>query len=209
MKKELVRILAACLAPAKGKKTNAAEEAMNRLAVRDHQILLTRLILPRRTGACIQKAEETAESFLPDAILLVGEAPGKSSVQVERVAVNLIDTGGKTERSVRKGGPDAYFATFPVREIRDAIIEAGIPAEISMSAGTGVGNDLFYGMSDYAHRIAKRQIRIGYLRFPVLPEDAVTPYGALPSMGKTVSAAALETAVQITAQQIRKERTDD
>ena len=47
------------------------------------------------------------------------------------------------------GALNALFSTLPVREMAEAIREAGIPAEISYSAGTYVCNDLFYLVLDH------------------------------------------------------------
>lgn len=37
-----------------------------------------------------------------------------------------------------EGGPDAYFATLPVKAMAQAMNEAGVPAEVSYTAGTYV-----------------------------------------------------------------------
>ena len=77
-----------------------------------------------------------------------------------------------------------------------------------MSAGTDVENDLFFGVLDRA-KVAGGRIQVGLLQLPCLPEEAVTPYGTLPSMGKTVSGEAAERAVRAIAQSIRREKADD
>jgi len=209
-KKPDIRILVTCFTPARGKKQSASKEALSQLRPREHGVQIFKLELPHAFGTCVTRAWEMAENTKPDAILLVGEAPGRAGVSVERVAVNLTKGSrkGSLEKRIRRDGPDAYFATIPVQEVRDEIVEAGIPAEISMSAGTDVENDLFFGVLDRA-KLAGGGIQVGLLQLPCLPEEAVTPYGTLPSMGKTVSGEAAERAVRAIAQSIRREKADD
>lgn len=209
-KKPYIRILVTCFAPARGKKQSASREALAQLRPREHGVQIFRMELPHAFGTCVTRAWEAAKSTKPDAILLVGEAPGRAGVSVERVAVNLTKGSrkGSLEKRIRRDGPDAYFATIPVQEVREEIVEAGIPAEISMSAGTDVENDLFFGILDRV-KLSGDRIPVGLLQFPCLPEEAVTNSGTLPSMGKTVSGEATERAVRAIARAIGRKKADD
>ena len=69
----------------------------------------------------------------------------------ERVAINLMDARipdnagfQPVDQPVVPGGPAAYFATLPVRRMAEAIEKAGLPAQISNTAGTYVCNCLLY-----------------------------------------------------------------
>ena len=44
------------------------------------------------------------------------------------------------------GGPAAYFSTLPVKAALADLVAAGIPAEVSQTAGTYVCNHVFYGL---------------------------------------------------------------
>ena len=46
----------------------------------------------------------------------------------------------------RADGPAAYFTTLPIKAMLAALREAGIPAEVSQTAGTYVCNHVFYGL---------------------------------------------------------------
>jgi pyroglutamyl-peptidase len=205
-----IRILVTCFAPLRGKKESASKEALSCLRKKERGVELYRAELPHAHGSALARAWEEAEGVHPDGVLLLAAAPGRAVVSVERVAVNLV-RGSRPdcrEKRIRRDAPDAYFATIPVQQVAAEIVEAGIPAEVSLSAGTGVENELLFGTLDRAKR-AGTGMRVGMLQFPCLPEEAVTECGTIPSMGKTVSGAAAERAVRAMARAIRKGDTDD
>jgi pyroglutamyl-peptidase len=72
-------------------------------------------------------------------------------ISVGRVAINLLDfripdnAGNRmNDQPVVSEGPAAYFTTFPVCQILDALKENGIPAELSLSAGAYLCNQVTY-----------------------------------------------------------------
>ena len=75
-----------------------------------------------------------------------------------------------------RGGPAAYFTTLPIKAQLRALQAAGLPAEISQTAGTFVCNHVFYGLM---HALRDRpQVRGGFVHIPFLPEQAVAHAGA-------------------------------
>src|SRR4051812_46096965 len=89
-------------------------------------------------GAVRAALAETA----PDLVLLLGVAPGRTGLSIERVAVNLLDfllpdnDGARpVDLPIEPGGPAAYLATLPARAIAEAWAAAGIPGSISETAG--------------------------------------------------------------------------
>lgn len=74
-------------------------------------------------------------------------------MNVERVAINCEDcpTGFPDNEGncpqgekIYEDGPDAYFATVPVKAMVKKMMDNGVPAAISNTAGTYVCNDLMY-----------------------------------------------------------------
>jgi len=137
----------------------------------------------------------------PDAVLCVGQYGGANCIRVERVAINLrdariADNAGKqpTDEPVVAGGPDAYFATIPTREIVDALREQNIPAQLSYSAGTFVCNNLLYCA---LHESAQSYpaLHCGFVHVPYLPEQAKD--GNAPSMSLALMTKALEIAAEV------------
>ena len=81
-------------------------------------------------------------------------------MSVERIAINVDDARIKdnagqqpVDDRIAPDGPAAHFATLPVKAMVAAIRAAGVPAEVSNSAGTFVCNHLMYGV---LHFIAAR-----------------------------------------------------
>lgn len=121
------------------------------------------------------------------------------------MAINLrdariADNAGKqpTDEPVVAGGPDAYFATIPTREIVDALREQGIPAQLSYSAGTFVCNNLLYCALHESER-SNPAPRCGFVHVPYLPEQ--TKDGNASSMGLEMMVKALHIAVEAIAEE--------
>jgi pyroglutamyl-peptidase len=111
----------------------------------------------------------------PHLVLCLGQAGGRHGLSVERVAVNLDDTrvpdnAGRqpVDRPVVPGGPVAYFAALPVKACVAAARAAGVPADVSQTAGTYLCNHVFYGLM---HLIATERpaLRGGFVHVPFAP----------------------------------------
>ncbi len=117
----------------------------------------------------------------PDAIICIGEAGGRSSISVERVAVNLMDAripdnDGEQPRDlpVRPEGPAAYFSTLPTRTILQRLRDSGIAADLSYTAGTYVCNSTFYTLMD-AVSVLQKPVPAGFIHIPAsdMPADQI------------------------------------
>lgn len=114
----------------------------------------------------------------PELVIALGLAGGRAEIALERIAINLIDARiadnaglQPIDSEVLKGGPGAYFSTLPVKAMRTRLQALGIPAELSLSAGTFVCNQVFYWL---AHLLATEHegVRGGFVHLPWLPEQA-------------------------------------
>ena len=128
------------------------------------------------------------QTHQPDAVLCLGEAPARSVLSVERVAINLLDftipdnSGAAiTDQPVIPGGPDAYFVTLPVRAVLDAIQAAGIPAERSLSAGAYLCNAVLYHLL-HSQAGQARPVPAGFIHLPRLPQQVAASQQPAPSM---------------------------
>jgi len=110
----------------------------------------------------------------PQAIILVGQAGGSKSIRAERIAINVIDANIKDNNDVLlkdafiiKDGPPGLFSTLPLRKIVDCLVDDGIPAVISNSAGTFVCNYLMYNLLYY---LKQKNINIpaGFIHVPFI-----------------------------------------
>jgi pyroglutamyl-peptidase len=170
--------------PFEDEKLNSAWLAARRLhgrVIRGHRVEARRL--PTVFGRSLAVLRRHLRTLRPDLVICVGQAGGRAEVTPERVAINLDDArvpdnAGRRPREtpVIAGGPPAYWSTLPVRSIVRALQRRGIPASVSLSAGTFVCNHVFYGLM---HELANRPPgadgvvpRAGFIHVPFLPVQA-------------------------------------
>jgi pyroglutamyl-peptidase len=94
------------------------------------------------------------------------------------------------DQPVVKNGPAAYFSTLPVRALIEALRTAGIPSELSLSAGSYLCNQVFYSMMHHI-TINNFEIRAGFIHLPALPEQAAAIEKPIPSLGLEIEVQAL------------------
>jgi pyroglutamyl-peptidase len=175
--------------PFGGQKINSSERAAHALSGVDLPgITWHVVILPvdrERGPAALQRALDEA---LPDAVVCLGEAARRAAISIERVAINLLDfripdNSGRQcmDEPIALDGPAAYFSTLPVRAMLDAARAAGAPAELSLSAGAFLCNQIFYTLM---HTLSQRGARIpaGFVHIPQLPEQVAGAEAATASM---------------------------
>jgi pyroglutamyl-peptidase len=111
----------------------------------------------------------------PEAILHLGLAAGRARVALERVAINAMDYEVPDNAGYRAsgepcipGGPAAYWSTLPLPTIVKALVDEGIPAYTSNTAGTYLCNQTLY-WTLHAVRNMPRPPRVGFIHFPLLP----------------------------------------
>lgn len=170
------RLLISGFDPFGGESINPAWEAVKGLPDVIGPYTLTKLQIPTVFGLAADTVLDATKSLCPDVILCVGQAGGRDAVTPERVAINLMDASiadnqgiRPTERPCVAGGPNAYFATVPVRSMADAIVQAGLPGKVSLSAGTFVCNDTLYRLLHHYHA---SPTRVGFIHVPYLPQQA-------------------------------------
>lgn len=115
----------------------------------------------------------------PAVVVATGLAGGRSAISVERVAINVADCGGVPDNEdaepraepVAADGADAYFATLPVREAVAELLDCGIPARVSNTAGTHCCNRALYAAREHAETL-DRELPAGFVHLPLMPEAA-------------------------------------
>ena len=162
--------------PFGGESVNPAWEAVRRLPDTIGEYRLTKFQIPTRFSAAVEAVLAVAEADSPDVILCIGQAGGRSAVTPERIAINLNDAripdnGGfqPAEQPIDPDGPDGIFATVPVSAMAEAIRAAGIPGQVSLSAGAFVCNDTLYRL---LRHYAGTRTRVGFIHVPFLPKQA-------------------------------------
>ena len=97
-------------------------------------------------------AETLLRDVNPCIVISLGLWPGESLIRVERAALNVADFEipdnvgyvAADEPVLHDNGAAAKLATVPVRAMVDALLDAGIPARISNTAGTYLCNACLY-----------------------------------------------------------------
>lgn len=160
---------------------------------------LVTAVLPVTFDSAAARLRGLIAEHRPDAVIAVGLAGGRAAIAVERVAVNLVDAripdndgAQPIEVPSVPGAPAAHFATLPVKEITRRIADAGVPAELSYSAGTFVCNHVFFT----AIEAAASATRAGFVHVPWSAEHAPSPDAATLPIADI--ARALEIAVRTT-----------
>ena len=201
-----MKILLTGFEPFGGKDANSSERVV--LALREQRfpgVDLHTAILPvdcERGPAALLRALRAVQ---PDVAICLGEAKGRMRISIERVAINLLDypMADNAGRQIRDepivpDGPAAYFVTLPVRALLDTLLEARIPAELSLSAGAFLCNQASYVL---LHELAERRIRCraGFIHLPWLPEQAAGNPTPVPSLSLETMRQGLATATRMLA----------
>lgn len=152
------------------------------------------------TGAAAQLRELIAVHG-PDVVIAAGLAGGRPMIGIERIAVNLVDAripdnDGQQpiDQPSIAGAPAAAFATLPVKAIAAAIGAAGIPAEVSHSAGTFVCNHVFFAALD----AVPTGVAAGFIHVPWAAEADADLAAERPELSLADIARALRLAIDTT-----------
>ena len=142
-------------------------------------------ILPVAYAQSAERLLSLIEQHNPDVVICLGQAEGRKEITPEKVAINLDDARlpdneGVLRNDVKilKDGPDAYFSTLPVKEMVEAMKAQGIPAAVSLSAGTFLCNHVFYVAQN---KFAGSNVRSGFVHVPLMDSQA-PEFPGLPTM---------------------------
>lgn len=168
---------------------NPSQKLLNLLPEKFEQdIDLEKLILPVDHDVAPGLILNSIREGKPDAVIAFGLAAGRARISLERVAVNLMDfripdNAGAiiSDKPVNPDGPAAYFTSLPIRSMLIALIDSGIPANISLSAGSYLCNQVFYTIM---HEITTNHLQIpaGFVHLPASPEAVAKGQKSMPSM---------------------------
>ena len=200
-----MKILVTGFDPFGGQPINPAYESVKLLPDSIGGAEIVKVEIPTVFGRCADKVEEAIKQHSPDCVLCVGQAGGRSSITVEKVAINycdarIADNDGNQplDCKIKEDGETAYFATLPVKAMVENCRKNGIPANLSFTAGTYVCNDVMYRllyMTDkkYPH------IKGGFIHVPFAVQQ-VTNYGdGMASWEVSTIAKGLEYAIEAIA----------
>lgn len=135
------------------------------------------LCLPCAFGQSLKVLQQAIDHGQARLVLALGLAAGRAELSVERVAVNIDDAripdnlgAQPIDVPVVEDAPAAYFSTLPIKAMVQQMLQAGVPAAVSQTAGTFVCNHVFYGLMHHLRR--RRRVKAGFMHVPLLPEQA-------------------------------------
>lgn len=174
-----MKILITAFEPFGGEKVNPALEAMKLLPDKIGEAQILKLELPTVFKKSIEKVWQYIDEYEPDIVISLGQAGGRACISIERVAINIDDTtmadnegNMPIDQPIFKDGENAYFSNLPIKKMVEDIKKAGIPANISNTAGTYVCNHVMYGVLYKIHK-EKLDIKAGFIHVPFIPEQVV------------------------------------
>ena len=148
-------ILVTGFEPFGGSDRNASWEAVSRLPDTCAGYRVTKLRLPVCYGQAGDLLLEMMWRIRPTVTLCCGVAGGRKAITPELLAVNYRRAAIADNAGVRYDGekidparPDAHMTRLNAVNMVDALKAAGLPAELSLSAGAYVCNDLYFALLD-------------------------------------------------------------
>lgn len=157
-----------------GKHTENSSEIIANLLRRDklEGVELRTCILPVAFSSAFEHLKIEIEAFKPDIVIALGLAGNRTKIEIEKVAVNLIDceipdNEGKLwqDQPITQKGEPAYFSTLPIQKLRK--LNYLFPVAISYSAGAYVCNYVMYRLLEYTQGTS---IKAGFIHLPPLSE---------------------------------------
>ena len=200
-----MKILVTGFDPFGGESVNPAYEAVKLLPDVIGGAEIFKLEIPTVFSLSGPAVEEGIRKYQPDVVICVGQAGGRASISVEKVAINFVDAripdnNGEQplDEPLQADGPAAYFATLPVKAMVQHVKEAGLPCYLSFTAGTYVCNSIMYNV---LYMCEKRYpgIRAGFIHRPYACGQVIDKANTTPSMPLETIAKSLEYAIEAVA----------
>jgi pyroglutamyl-peptidase len=203
-----MKILLTGFEPFDGSSVNPSEQIIHNLTDESFfDVQLETVLLPVDATRGPQVLLDSVKTFQPEAVVCLGQASRRAVLSIERVALNLLDfripdnAGNQVQdRLIVPKGPAAYFTTLQVREIFERLKGAGIPAELSLSAGAYLCNQVTYLLMHSLHE-QELNIPAGFIHLPALPEQVARMKESVPSMSLDTMLRGIQIVIQVVAKE--------
>lgn len=206
----MIKILLTGFEPFGGESINPSFEAIKDIHLNDENLELHTLEVPVLFDVSAQKVLDKIKEIKPDIIIMVGQAGGRKSISIERVAINIDDSetpdnGGfkPIDRIISVFGSPAYFSTLPIKDIEKSIQKAHIPVSVSNSAGTYVCNHIMYHVLHELVSTDQPFVKAGFIHVPYIPEQTIYKQHLF-SLELSIIKKAIEIAISTTLSTIKK-----
>lgn len=196
-----MKVLITGFDPFGGESINPALEAVKMIPENIEGAEVIKLEIPTVFRKSLEKIEEKINEINPDVVISIGQAGGRFGITPERVAINMDDARIKDNEGnqpidipIYEDGESAYFSNLPIKAMVKEMLDNGIPASVSNTAGTFVCNHVMYGVLHLVNKKYKN-IRAGFIHVPYIPAQVVSKPNT-PSMSINDIAKGLELSIK-------------
>lgn len=185
-----------------GEKVNPSELILRRISKKTiGKHFIDTLILPVSYERSIKILEEYYSKNNVDLVVHLGQAGGRATINIERVAVNIMDSTHpdndeklNENRKIIQNGADAYMTKLDVKKIAEMLNKKKIPASVSYTAGQYICNEVYY-YSLHSSSKNNNPKNVLFIHVPFLPEQVAEKYpknSNIPSMSLQLQVRALK-----------------
>ena len=164
--------------PFGGSEVNSSWETAVRVGQRPPKgVCMETLLLPVSFVRAGKRIREVLREKKFDVLVMLGQRGKGESIDIERIAINMMDASNPDndgyhpqEQTIVDGGEAAYFSNLPIKTLRDALLQKGIPARVSNSAGLYVCNSTYYNALNeiYEQGLPTKAL---FIHLPIISED--------------------------------------
>ncbi len=155
---------------------NPSQLIVEGIAERGHPGIVAE-VLPTEYRRAGERIKSLIQAYQPEAIICLGVAQSRNVISLERLAVNLDDSGkpdnagmyifGKT---IVPDGPRIYHSTLPLTHMYVTLQQQGIPVVFSHDAGRFVCNHVFYVARHELEQLG-HDAACGFIHLPGIRDD--------------------------------------
>jgi len=174
-----MKILLTGFDPFGGEPINPAIESVKRVKDEINGATIIKLEIPTVYRKSIEAIDKAIQEHQPDVVLSIGQAGGRFNLTPERVGINIDDfripdnEGNQpVDQKIFEDGEPAYFSNLPIKAMVKNMIDNGIPAAVSNTAGTFVCNHVLYG-NLYLIATKYPNIKGGFMHIPYMTEQVL------------------------------------
>lgn len=167
-----MKIVVTAFSPFGGYEENSSLEVLKRIDSTNIQ----KEILEVSYSKVASKLLTILEKEKPDYLLLLGQAANRSSVTLEKVAINYINTPTKDNdgvfylnQKIDDNEQDAYFTNFEINEIINDL-SSEYPVTMSYTAGTYVCNYSFFTALKFVKNLHLKT-KVEFIHFPLIRNE--------------------------------------
>ncbi len=195
------RLLVTGFEPFGGEPTNPSLELVRWLeqgAARERGVSLDTAVMPVDRSRYAAALAELIERRRPHAVIALGQATGRPTIDLESTAHNAIDYRGQRDNgghealgeALEPNGPEALETPIALGTVRAALVHGGHPVALSTDAGRHLCNALYYDL-------LRRRVPALFVHVPLLPEQAARRGLGEPSLDADVTRACLLDLLQL------------